>query len=82
MSWVKSKERTPIVVVMRDRVGLLAEILGVIGSYGINIGDVHTKPSKDNVLCTMGLDTKDEELVKRLILDIRQRQDIIDARKK
>ena len=83
VSWKKDAQEdvTTIIMTIDDRIGLMVDVLNIISAHRVNIKTINTKSKKDYVINKIGLQTKDIELVKKIISKIRSVNGIKDVKK-
>ncbi|RLE38439.1 (p)ppGpp synthetase [Candidatus Woesearchaeota archaeon] len=73
-------DSTDIIVVVRDRVGMLSNILTVISKMGIHITSVKSEMRGGRFKLVIGLKTKEKSVVKQILDNLRVLKDVIDAK--
>ncbi|MFW6013733.1 MAG: RelA/SpoT family protein [Candidatus Nanoarchaeia archaeon] len=79
LSWVTSDltNYRIIKINVKDRVGILIDILKEVSSQGVNILHVSSDTSKENSLITLKVERVDEKRMKELLESIRQVEDVV-----
>ncbi len=65
-------------ITVTDRVGLAAEILNVFSWKHINLTSINTKPKKDKILISLGVQVEDELKLEQTLKQIRAIPDVVD----
>jgi GTP pyrophosphokinase len=76
----KEKESKRLRIVVRDSVGVLAEILDLIAKASINIHSIYTRAKKDKVVVTINITTLDDSVVKDVAKSIKSLKDVLDVK--
>lgn len=69
-----------LMIVVQDRVGILADIMNIIASSKINIISIHTKNKKENVIIKIKIPLLDEEQLKTLKESLKKVRNVIDIK--
>ena len=79
LSWITSDltNYKIIKINVKDRVGILIDILKEVSSQGVNILHVSSDTSKENSLITLKVERVDKEKMKELLDSIRQVEDVV-----
>ncbi len=79
LSWITSDltDYRTIKINVRDRVGILIEILKIISSMGVNILHVSSDTSKENSLITLKVEKVTDKKMKDILGAIRQVDDVV-----
>ncbi len=65
-------------ITVTDRVGLAAEILNVFSYKHINLISINTKPKKEKILISLGVQVDDEERLEQTLKQIRTISNVVD----
>lgn len=81
--WIGEKKEnvTKLILTVQDRVGILADLLSIIASKGLNVSSIFTKSSKQNVNVHLKLTHKNTADLDLALSEIRQMRDVIAVNK-
>ena len=81
--WVGEKKEnvTKLILTVQDRVGILADLLSIIASKGLNVSSIFTKSSRQNVNVHLKLTHKNTEDLDSALSEIRSMKDVIAVNK-
>ncbi len=82
VSWTQeeSVQQATLMLVVQDRVGLLADVMNLMASMKINIISIHTKNKKDNVIIKLKIHVPDEEQLKVLKDAVKKVKAVLDVK--
>ena len=79
VKWKQTKKENikHLIITVKDRVGLLADILNVISVANISIKSINSEPKKKYIQIHMKLDIKNDDTLKKLVNYIKSIQDVV-----
>lgn len=82
VSWTKEEtsQHVTLLIVVRDRVGVLADIMNVMAVQKINIISIHTKNKKENVLIKVKVPVTDDPEFNELREGLKRIKDVLDLK--
>ncbi len=81
VTWKTSSKRSlTLLIVVKDRVAILSDILSVFGEHRINITRVNTKSRKENAVLRISFPFIEDDLLDALIHGIKQIHDVVEVR--
>jgi GTP diphosphokinase / guanosine-3',5'-bis(diphosphate) 3'-diphosphatase len=82
IAWTKNEvlNQANCMILVKDRVGVLAEIMNIIASLKLNITSIHSKNKRDRVLIKVKIHITDEGSVDKLKKAFKKVKDIIDLK--
>jgi GTP diphosphokinase / guanosine-3',5'-bis(diphosphate) 3'-diphosphatase len=82
VSWMQTERlnMATCVILVEDRVGMLADIMNAIATQKLNITSVHSKNKRDRVLIKVKIRIDDEEQIKPLKAALKKVKGIIDLK--
>ncbi len=75
------KDSVKLKVVMKDRVGILSEILNILTNSNVNIHSIYTRTKKDHTAVTFKLQVPKEVDFNEVYAQLKSLKDIIDMKK-
>ncbi|MFH1439972.1 MAG: bifunctional (p)ppGpp synthetase/guanosine-3',5'-bis(diphosphate) 3'-pyrophosphohydrolase [Candidatus Woesearchaeota archaeon] len=82
--WIEQRT-SPVIKLnlsLEDKIGILANVLNLIATYGLNIKNVTTKPKKDSVVTTLSVEMNNTIALKDIINEIKKLDGVIDLAEK
>jgi GTP pyrophosphokinase len=82
VSWAKEETagQKTMIIVLHDRVGILADIMGVIASQKVNIISIHTKNKKSNILVKIRIPCLKEIQLTMLKTALKKVKNVLDVK--
>ena len=82
VSWAKEETagQKTMIIVLHDRVGILADIMGVIASQKVNIISIHTKNKKSNILVKIRIPCLEEIQITMLKTALKKVKNVLDVK--
>ncbi len=82
VSWTQEEtmQQATLMIVVHDRVGLLADVMNLMASMKINIISIHTKNKKDNVIIKLKIHVPDEAQIKDLKDAVKKIKAVLDVK--
>ncbi len=82
VSWTKKEtmNQVTVMIVVLDRIGMLADIMNLFASLKINIISIHTKNKRDNVIIKIKIPVSEENEVKQLKEGLKHVKNILDVK--
>jgi GTP diphosphokinase / guanosine-3',5'-bis(diphosphate) 3'-diphosphatase len=67
---------------VKDRLGLLVEILNVVSKAKINVQSINTRAKKDKIIINLTMKLPEEMTIKQVIKELKRLKDIVDFNEK
>lgn len=82
VSWTQEEamQQATLMIVVHDRVGLLADVMNLMASMKINIISIHTKNKRDNVMIKLKIHVPDEAQLKELKDAVKKIKAVLDVK--
>ncbi len=82
VSWTEEEtmQQATLMIVVHDRVGLLADVMNLMAAMKINIISIHTKNKKDNVIIKLKIHVPDEAQLKDLKDAVKKIKAVLDVK--
>ncbi|MBI5002747.1 bifunctional (p)ppGpp synthetase/guanosine-3',5'-bis(diphosphate) 3'-pyrophosphohydrolase [Candidatus Woesearchaeota archaeon] len=82
VSWTQEEttQQATLMIVVHDRVGLLADVMNLMAAMKVNIISIHTKNKKDNVIIKLKIHVPDEAQVKDLKDAVKKIKAVLDVK--
>ena len=82
VSWTQEEtmQQATLMIVVHDRVGLLADVMNLMATMKINIISIHTKNKKENVIIKLKIHVPDEAQLKDLKDAVKKIKAVLDVK--